>query len=194
MADTIRTNPPRVGSGGIATRGTAAIVRMAPAAPVRIPGSRPEVADPERFEPQGRLAQFMRMVDAFERDEVESAVDRLIALLDERDGDPDLEDGGDADTNNAEDELLTGGVEANVSGAGCSLSDPGDHSYPDNLAQGYYLQSSSAGEDDEPSNRDLVAHQRLRIQATRCTSYIYRGLRRFELRPPVATPSFGRGA
>ena len=43
-------------------------------------------------EVSGRLAQFMRMVDAFERNEIEAAVDGLIAVLDARDGDPDRED------------------------------------------------------------------------------------------------------
>ena len=51
----------------------------------------------QQFELNGRLAQFMRMIDAFERDDIETAVDALIARLDARDGDPDLEDGNDAE-------------------------------------------------------------------------------------------------
>lgn len=43
----------------------------------------------------GRLAQFMRLVEAFERDEMEAGVDLLIQALDQRDGDPDLEPNGD---------------------------------------------------------------------------------------------------
>lgn len=51
----------------------------------------------QQFEPEGRLAQFARIVAAFERDEIEAAVDGLISLLDARDGDPDLEEAGDAE-------------------------------------------------------------------------------------------------
>lgn len=40
----------------------------------------------------GRLAQFMRLVDAFEREEIETAVELLIERMDAGDGDPDLED------------------------------------------------------------------------------------------------------
>lgn len=149
----------------------------------------------QRFAPAGRLDRFMRMVEAFERDEVEQAVDRLIDLLDEKDGDPDREYNGDEhDTSDTEDELLSAYAYAGVHGPGCPLSDPGEHSYPDNVDQGYYLDSSRAGEDDEPSNLDLVAHHRLRIQGTRCTSYIYRGFRRYDLRDPIDTPPFGRCA
>lgn len=43
----------------------------------------------------GRLARFLRLVAHFERDEIEAATDGLIALLDARDGDPDLEPDGD---------------------------------------------------------------------------------------------------
>lgn len=47
------------------------------------------------FAPAGRLAQFARMIEAFERDEIERAVDSLIDMLDRRDGDADLEPNGD---------------------------------------------------------------------------------------------------
>ena len=43
----------------------------------------------------GRVALFLRTVGAFERDEIEAAVDGLIALLDTSDGDPDVEPNGD---------------------------------------------------------------------------------------------------
>ncbi|SEM54024.1 hypothetical protein SAMN05192583_0559 [Sphingomonas gellani] len=49
----------------------------------------------QSLDPAGRLAQFMRCVADFERDEMEAAVDGLIALMDARDGDADLEPTGD---------------------------------------------------------------------------------------------------
>lgn len=42
-----------------------------------------------------RVAALLRTVALFERDDIESAVDSLIALLDARDGDADLEPNGD---------------------------------------------------------------------------------------------------
>lgn len=54
----------------------------------------PPIAPFDASNPPGRLAQFIRMVDAFERDEIELAVDGLIAMLDRRDGDADTEDEG----------------------------------------------------------------------------------------------------
>lgn len=43
------------------------------------------------------IERFYAMIDLFERNEVEAAVDALIARLDADDGDPDLEDGHDAE-------------------------------------------------------------------------------------------------
>ncbi len=45
--------------------------------------------------PAGRLTTFLALVEAFDRDEIETGVDLLIAALDARDGDPDIELNGD---------------------------------------------------------------------------------------------------
>jgi len=49
----------------------------------------------QRFEPADRREQLARMFAAFERDDVELAVEMLIERLDAEDGDPDLEANGD---------------------------------------------------------------------------------------------------
>lgn len=70
--------------------------------------------------PSGRLAQFVRMLDAFERDEIELAVDMLIERLDARDGDSDLEaDGDELDGSAGEDEFMR----HEHDGPGCPIGD-----------------------------------------------------------------------
>ncbi|SOB88291.1 hypothetical protein SAMN06297144_3442 [Sphingomonas guangdongensis] len=64
--------------------------------------------------PDGRLAQFARIVAALDRQTAEGAVELLIARLDAEDGDTDLEETG------AEDSF----VEHLASGPGCPVSDP----------------------------------------------------------------------
>lgn len=67
-----------------------------------IPGLRPRHGKADlprrpgkRSSRQDRAKRFTRLVDQFERDEIEAAVDALIVMLDERDGDPDVEANGD---------------------------------------------------------------------------------------------------
>ena len=73
--------------------------------------------------PEGRLAQWVRMIDAFERDDVERAVDMLIDRLDAAAGDPDLEPNGDElDGNGCEDDF---GRHKPDGLAGCPIADPG---------------------------------------------------------------------
>ena len=63
---------------------------------------------------QARQRAFATLMDDFERDNVEAAVDGLIAMLDARDGDPDVEVNGD------EDDF----IEHPGSGPGCTIADP----------------------------------------------------------------------
>lgn len=68
--------------------------------------------------PPRRLRRFMRMVDRLQREEIELAVESLIAQLDLRDGDPDLEE------TNIEDGFVV--VPFAERGPGCAISDPGE--------------------------------------------------------------------
>lgn len=58
-----------------------------------------------------RLAQFMRMVDTLDSNEIGAAVDALIERLDAADGDPDLEDGDEDRCLGGDDEIIAGPVE-----------------------------------------------------------------------------------
>lgn len=87
---------------------------------------------------RARQERFCRLIDQFEQDEIGAAVDSLIAMLDERDGDPDVEDddpaGGDIvdephdcdgdeqDHMSSEDCFVPHGFGA--SGPGCPIADP----------------------------------------------------------------------
>lgn len=87
----------------------------------------------QRFEPEGRLAQFLRIASDFDKADIGFAIDTLIARLDAAAGDPDLEDGGD------------------------ELDDPGDlrdHSWfewTDRLSQTHGFQFLEDEEDDDPA-------------------------------------------
>lgn len=75
--------------------------------PISSPGLSPSVesrarrrtrrSEAERAEAQrrARQARFAKLIDQFEADEIEAAVEGLIVMLDRREGDPDLEEGGD---------------------------------------------------------------------------------------------------
>lgn len=127
-------------------------------------------------EVSGRLAQFMRMVDAFNRDEIETAVEVLIAQLDAREGDPDLEnidedggnitdephdcDGDEEDHNSSEDDFI---VHAFADyGPGCPLSDPGG-------LENYGGADNRTLEDDEDDAFAIRKPYRDYIRRTRCT-------------------------
>ena len=56
-------------------------------------GATPTTSRGNPNELSGRLIHFARAISTFERHEVETIVERLIAMLDRADGDPDLEDG-----------------------------------------------------------------------------------------------------
>lgn len=74
-----------------------------------------------------RGLRFRRLIALFERDEIEAAVDALIAHLDRIDGDDDIELNGDErDGNDAEDEFgRHSGRGDTGENPGCSISDPG---------------------------------------------------------------------
>lgn len=68
-----------------------------------------------------RLAKFVRMLDAFEPDDIGAMVDLLIERLDARDGDPDLEE------TDAEDSFALPRYALEfASGPGCKASDEGE--------------------------------------------------------------------
>lgn len=46
----------------------------------------------QRFEPAGRLAQFMRLIADVDRETLAKVIERGIERLDQIDGDPDIED------------------------------------------------------------------------------------------------------
>ena len=72
----------------------------------------------------GRLAQFMRVVADFERDEIEAGVDGLIAFLDRLDGDSDVEPNGDeADAAVVEFHRRDPAYRAELRAAGITLED-----------------------------------------------------------------------
>lgn len=71
--------------------------------------------------PDGRLAQVMRVLEAFDRDTLAAVIEHSIDRLDALDGDPDIEDDDPLDTGNAEDEGQST-TYANR-GPGCPLAD-----------------------------------------------------------------------
>jgi hypothetical protein len=72
-----------------------------------------------------RLKELADLFAAFDRDDMEAAVDLLLAQMDADDGDPDVEPNGDElDGGNAEDEEGTGSNGSNFALAGCPISDP----------------------------------------------------------------------
>jgi hypothetical protein len=89
--------------------------------------------DPATFR---RRDRFERLVSLFERDEIEAAVDALIAYMDAHTPDADLEpDGDERDGNSSEDDFMWhGGF-----GPGCRVSDPDEDDDED---------CCRAGEDD----------------------------------------------
>lgn len=120
------------------------------------------------LDPNGRLAQFMRLVNAFERDEIEIGVDLLIEQLDRRDGDPDLEpevieeNGDEQDGALSEDDEMDHGW----AGPGCPLADPGESTHPEQSTQGRHtFGDDDDAEDDCPAAR---TPHRDRIRRTRC--------------------------
>ena len=56
-------------------------------------GAHPGTSRGNPNEISGRLIHFVHAISTVERREVETIVERLIAMLDRTDGDPDLEDG-----------------------------------------------------------------------------------------------------
>lgn len=70
--------------------------------------------------PSTRAERFRRLVALFERDEIEDAVDALIAYLDARDGDTDLESPGAEDNF----EIPAGQLRDTDDRPGCPISDP----------------------------------------------------------------------
>lgn len=103
--------------------------------------------------PSGRLAQFVRMLDAFERDEIEIAVDLLIERLDARDGDPDLEaDGDELDGSPSEDEFMHHGHD----GPGCPIADIDRCPAGDDMVRSGGVMSLAWGHtvDEGPGDRD----------------------------------------
>lgn len=56
-------------------------------------GARPNASRANPNKISGRLVHFAQAISTFERREVETIIESLIAMLDRADGDPDLEDG-----------------------------------------------------------------------------------------------------
>lgn len=96
---------------------------------------------------------------------IADTIERLIAELDARDGDPDLDqDGDEADGTNAEDEHLFGGAAGTrgagwMGGPGCEVSDQGEEAYPEWHTRGRYKAAPFRGslpsedaEDDDPDH------------------------------------------
>jgi len=128
------------------------------------------------FPPDGsaRLAKFLRMAGALQPDDIAIAVDALIAQLDARAGDPDIEDddpaGGDItdephdddgdeeDGNASEDDFMVHGSDGGM--PGCPISDPGGTW----ASHGFTKQE----EDDEEDGATLRAPHLDRIRRTRC--------------------------
>ena len=77
-----------------------------------------------QFQEAERQLAFRRLVALFERDEIEAAVDELIANLDRLDGDLDLEPNGDELDGNASEDDFMRHPAAWDSGPGCPLADP----------------------------------------------------------------------
>ena len=115
--------------------------------------------------PDGRLAQFARMLDSFARDEVETAVDWLIERLDREGGDPDLEDSDeDEDVGEVADQSWPEGDAARRKMEGVAYYEDGEDDDPDTCQAGddgcaplmtfYGLRAGSEHEDSdrEPDN------------------------------------------
>lgn len=97
----------------------------------------------QNFALADRREQMERLFEAFERDDIEVAVDLLIERLDLGDGDLDLEPNGDElDGTMAEDDH--GGQGRWLDGLGCPISDPGE---PDDEDMG--IEDDPAGCDPE---------------------------------------------
>lgn len=128
------------------------------------------------FPPDGssRLATFLRMAGALQPDDIAIAVEALIAQLDARAGDPDIEDddpaGGDItdephdddgdeeDGNASEDDFMFHGSDGGM--PGCPIADPGGTW----ASHGFTQQE----EDDEDDGTTLRARHLDRIRRTRC--------------------------
>jgi len=127
------------------------------------------------FPPDGsaRLATFLRMAGALQPDHIAIAVDALIAQLDARAGDPDLEDdtedrdivdephdcdGDEEDGNASEDDFMIHGSDGAM--PGCPIADPGGTW----ASHGFTQQE----EDDEDDGAKLRARHLDRIRRTRC--------------------------
>lgn len=142
----------------------------------------------------GRLTQFMRFVDSMNTRDIATAVDVLIAQLDARAGDPDLEeddpaggeitdephdcDGDEHDGNMSEDDFM---IHANTGDMpGCPIADPGGA----DVNGGFERRE----EDDEDDGAALRAHHLDRIRRTRCKEVRHgRHLTRDRLNSPLRT-------
>lgn len=143
------------------------------------------------FPPNGspHLAKFLRMAGAMQPDDIAIAVDALIAQLDARAGDPDLEDdtedrdivdephdtdGDEEDHNGSEDDFV---VHA-FTGPGCPIADPGGTDINGGCDQ--------REEDDEDDGAALRAPHLDRIRRTRCKEVrLGRHLLRYRLTSPL---------
>lgn len=130
---------------------------------------------PIEIPPGTRLAQFARMLDAFERNDVETAVDMLIERLDREDGNPDDEPDGDLlDGNCSEDDFM---MHSLPDGApGCPIADPGGGAVDD---EGEGIderepEEHCGGIDAEQIDPAARRRHRDRIRATACDVTVFR--------------------
>lgn len=129
------------------------------------------------------MAAALAMILAYDRRDIEAAIEEMIARLDARDGDPDIEANGDElDGTGGEDDFC----HHNHAGPGCPISDPGSGYDEDTEASLGALEDGPAGtlwayaiahtdedeceQGDDPS--DLRAHRNY-IRRTRCDSLPY---------------------
>jgi hypothetical protein len=143
-----------------------------------------------------RVARFMRMIDHFERNEIEAAVDALIDHLDELNGDPDLE-GSDA-----EDSFDVPPFWFVNAGPGCPIADtdfgPEDQGEPGNWPEidddGRQWTVQAYGDDQEDDGLAIRRPHRIRIQQTRCRPETVAGYTNFYLMPPRNAIAVGMGS
>jgi hypothetical protein len=141
--------------------------------------------------PVDRLGQFERMIREFDRDEIELAVEILIARLDAQDGDPDLEEVGDLEPDDdAQGDIAwiethgQGGAVMAMLGfggwipqeddeegddSGGNIEDQGEEgSWPENDEKRHSGVHAYRDDDREPADRSLMLRQRDRLRLARC--------------------------
>lgn len=128
------------------------------------------------------LVAALAMIAAYDRRDIETAIDEMIARLDARDGDPDIEPNGDEhDSSHAEDDFGLVFNTGAIVWPGCPISDPGepeDDFGAEELGEATscesFRQAIGAGlcanqqDDDEPDDPAARQPHIKRIRRTRC--------------------------